>query len=63
MALSFLYLAFTKILQLVRLNGRVKSDLAPVQVHIPQMARLEPGPGIGPSSGSVHRDVVSAVRR
>jgi putative transposase len=28
MALSFLYLAFTRILQLVRLNGREKSDLA-----------------------------------
>jgi hypothetical protein len=27
-ALSFLYLAFTRILQLVRLNGREKSDLA-----------------------------------
>jgi len=28
MALSFLYLAFTRIVQLVRLNGREKSDLA-----------------------------------
>ena len=28
MALSFLYLAFTRILQLVRLNGRENSDLA-----------------------------------
>ena len=43
MALSFLYLAFTRILQLVRLNRREKSDLA-IEVVMPrhEVAVLRP---------------------